>query len=401
MSPIAPPGKEVYADHASFSPVDGDVLSAMLPYYEAAYGNPSSLHHHGRKAGRALRVARERIASVLSVKPEEILFTGSGTEANNLAIVGAAKACRLRGNHVIVSAIEHPSVVEAAKSLEKEGFSVSHAPVRPDGTLDVEACVSLISEKTVLVSVMYVNNEVGTVQPIRELSRRIRECSGHDRPLIHTDACQAANVFPVSPAFLGADLMTLNSTKVAGPSGIGLLYKREGVRLEPLSRGGEQEQGLRAGTESLPLAVGFSLALAKAQHGCKKEYERLGELRSHFVNGLKKRIPGIRIHGDGDESKQSPAIVHVTVPRIEGEAMLLLLDSKGIYASTGSACASLRIAPSPVLLAIGHDADSIHGSLRFSFGKGTTKEDVDYILESFPVVTERLCSMSALKEKAV
>lgn len=396
MSNTAQHDKKVYADYAAFSPIDRDILAAMLPYYDEAYGNPSSLHERGRSAAKELGVARARAAAALAVGKEEIIFTSGGTEANSLALVGAARRRAERGRHIILSSIEHPSLTEAARQLAGEGFDISYAPVYQNGVLDIDACMSLVTKETILISVMYVNNEIGTIQPIRELSRRLRYIPEEDRPLLHTDACQAGNVLPLLPRELGVDLMTVNSTKLYGPSGIGLLYKRNGVALSPLLRGGEQEGGLRAGTESVPLAVGFSLALSAAQKRHEEESVRLRGLRNYFLNGLKNRIPRIHIHGD--EETQSPHIAHVTVPRIEGEAMLLLLDSYGIHASTGSACASLRIAASHVLMAIGHDADTIHGSLRFSFGRGTTKEDVDYILDRFPMVTERLCSMTAIKE---
>lgn len=398
MSHTALHDREVYADFAAFSPIDADVLSAMLPYYGEEYGNPSSLHLSGRRARKEFETARGRIASVLSVKKEEIILTSGGTEANNLSICGVARANRGRGDHVIVSAIEHPSVIEAAKRLKEEGWKVDFAPVRESGVLDLDACMALITERTVLVSVMYVNNEIGTIQPIKELSLRL-SALGNARPLLHTDACQAGNVLSLSPSCLGVDLMTINSTKLSGPSGVGLLYKKEGVRIAPLSLGGEQEGGLRAGTESLPLLVGFSLALSKAQKKYEEESVRLRGLRNYFINGLKNRIPHIRIHGEGEN--QSPSIVHVTVPRVEGEAMLLLLDHHGIRASTGSACASLRLSASHVLTAIGHNLDSVHGSLRFSFGKMTTKEDVEYVLEHFPIITDYLCSMTAIEEKRI
>lgn len=397
MSHIAPSGKETYLDYAAFSPTDEGVLSAMQPYYEASYGNPSSLHLPGRRAKKELEVARERIASTLLVEKEEIIFTSGGTESNNLAIIGIARANRSKGNHVIVSAIEHPSVLQAAKRLEEEGFDVSFAPVLANGTLDIDACMGLVTRKTVLVSVMYVNNETGTIQPVGELSKRLADLPENVRPFLHTDACQAGNVLPLSPCALGVDLMTVNSTKLSGPAGIGLLYRKRGINLEPMLVGGEQEGRSRAGTESVPLAVGFSLALSKAQRNCNEERVRLEGLRSYFVNGLRNRIPSIQIQGD--ERAQSPAIVHVTVPRIEGEAMLLLLDHYGIHASTGSACASLQLSASHVLTAMGHDVNTIHGSLRFSFGRKTAKEDLDRVLECLPLVTERLCSMTAIKEK--
>jgi cysteine desulfurase len=395
MSKIAQSDKHVYADYAAFSPVDQEVLSAMIPYYQGTFGNPSSLHALGRHAAHALRQARERVASTLAAHAEGVIFTGSGTEANALAIEGIARAYKSRGMHIVVSAIEHPSILEAAQAMEKEGFRVSLAPVRPDGTLDLDACMSLITEETILVSVMYVNNEIGTVQPLEELRRRMDGLDRRVRPLLHTDACQAANLFSLPGIVRHADLVTLNSTKVSGPAGVGLLYRKQSVKLDPVLRGGGQEWGARAGTENLPAIVGFSLALAKAQASHESEYERLSLLRMRFMDGLRMKIPGIVIHGES--GPQSPSIVHATVPSIEGEAMLLLLDAKGICASTGSACASMKLRASHVLTAVGHDPDIIHGSLRFSFGTGTSAEDIDLILRAFPVVTERLCSMTAHK----
>lgn len=387
----------VYADYASFSPIDKDILSAILPYYGEEFGNPSSLHECGRRSAKALREARERIARTLSVFPEEIIFTGSGTEANNLAIIGAARANKQKGDHIIISTIEHPSVMEAASLLEREGFRISRAPVQRNGVIDIDACMSLVTQSTILISVMYVNNEIGTIQPIKGLAEKLKSLPR--RPLLHTDACQTANVLPLDDIARHVDMMTINSTKVSGPAGVGMLLVHKGVLMSPVMVGGEQEKALRAGTENVPGIVGFSLALAKAQSIHESESVRLLGLRNYFCNGLKNRIPSVHIHGD--EATQSPSIVHVTVPRIEGEAMLLLLDGRGIHASTGSACAAMRITASHVLTAIGQDPDTIHGSLRFSFGKGTTKEHIDYILEAFPMVTDRLYSMTALTEKKI
>ena len=389
--------QEVYLDYASFSPIDSDVLLAMQPYYDEMYGNPSSMHQMGRNARTSLELMREKIASLMGVEQDELFFTGSGTEANTMAIVGVARASKQYGNHIIVSAIEHVSVLEAVKILEQEGFVVSIAPVLPSGVIDMKACLSLITEQTILISCMYVNNEVGTIEPVEELCERVKEIRKGKYPLVHTDACQVGNLFSLKPSSLGVDLMTLNGTKVYGPSGIGLLYKRTGIPLQPLFVGGEQEGGVRAGTESLPLIAGLATALTKAQEKREEEYRRLLLLRDYFVKGLMEAVPGIIIHGNNKEC--SPSIVHVTIREVEGESMLLLLDAEGVYVSTGSACASHSITPSHVLVAMGYDETIIHGSLRFSMGKGTTQEALAYVLEVFPSVVKRLRAISSLTQK--
>ncbi len=399
MSHTAQLDKHIYMDYASFSPIDKELLTSMEKYYGSNYGNPSSLHLCGRNAKQELYKAKEVMASVLSTAPEEIFFTSSGTEANLMAIAGIARSYQQKGNHIIVSAIEHASILETAKKLQREGFSVSIAPVKKNGVLDIDACISLITPNTILLSCMYVNNEIGTIQPIEELCRRVRAIQKEGFPLLHTDACQAGNILPLSVKQLGADLMTLNSTKVSGPAGVGLLYKRKDILIDPLIVGGEQEYGVRAGTEAVPLCIAFSLALKKAQERKNEEYSRLLALRQYFIAGLLKEIPDIHIHGD--MATQSPAIIHVTVPYIEGESMLLLLDSWGVYVSTGSACASYKIAPSHVLVAIGQNEEIIHGSIRFSMGRETTQEDIDYVLVVFPEVVTRLRSLSALKKITV
>jgi len=375
--------------------MDPAVLKAMLPYYSAEYGNPSSMHSSGRRAGGVIARVRREVADILNALPGEIIFTGSGTESDDTAILGVARASRTYGDHVIISSIEHKAVLESAHALQKEGFSVSIVPVGSDGILDVKACMKLVTDKTVLISVMYANNEIGTIQPIAELGKAIRAFRGEKAfPLFHTDACQAAGALDLDVKRLGVDLMSLNGSKIYGPKGVGVLYKKFGVTIEPLIVGGEQEAHLRAGTESVPLIVGFGAALAASNTMREKESARLIVLRDYFIAGLLKKIPTAILNGH--PTKRLPNNVHISIPHVEGEAILLMLDREGVEASTGSACSAYDLKPSHVLLAIGQTAEFAHGSIRFSLGRSTTKKDLDRVLEVFPPITQRLSNISAL-----
>lgn len=386
--------KETYLDYAANTPIDKEVVSHMLPFFDVSFGNPSSLHLRGRKSRKGIEDARGSIAKSIGACAEEIIFTGSGTEANNLAIIGIARAYKHKGNHIIISAIEHKSVIEAAHVLEQEGFVVSIVPVKNNGIIDVEECVSLITDRTILISVMYVNNEIGTIQPLKELSLEISKIKKNNLPYIHTDACQAITMLQVDVSELGVDLLTLNSSKVYGPNGIGLLFKKKGINIEPLLVGGGQENNLRAGTESVPLITGFAKALHIANEKRDSEYERLRTLQQYLRKELKNKIPHILFNGD--QNQCVPSLIHVTLPYIEGESMLMMLDNYGICVSTGSACSASDLRPSYVLTAIGQAPDIIHGSLRISMGRFTTKQEIDYFLEVFPKIVERLTSMSPL-----
>lgn len=387
-------GSGVYLDYSAATSIDQEVLAAMLPYYDGAYGNPSSIHARGRRARAVIEDARLRVASQIGAKQSEIIFTGSGTESDNLALFGAARANRARGNHVIISAVEHKAIMEAAHALMREGFEVSTLRVNRFGTIDADECLALMTEKTIFISVMYVNNELGTVEPIRELATMLHKRRRDAFPLLHTDACQASNLFSLRVDELGVDLMSVNGSKIYGPIGTGFLYRRDGVLLEPLIVGGEQEKRLRAGTESVPLIVGFTRAFEKAQSLREREYARLAELRNYFAAELARRIPTLDINGD--PNAYTPAIVHVSIPFVEGESMLLRLDAAGISVSTGSACSAFDLRPSHVLLAIGQNPELVHGSIRFSLGRHTTKEELAYVLEVFPKIVSELLSMSAL-----
>jgi len=317
-------------------------------------------------------------------------------------VLGAARAARLlagkagaRGNHIITSAIEHKAVLESAQQLKNEGFEVSILPVDAHGTINVEKCLKLVTDKTALVSVMYANNEIGTIEPIKELSAALQKHrAGGIFPLLHTDACQAAGFLTLNVAELGVDLMTLNGSKIYGPRGVGVLYKKKGVSLVPLIVGGEQEQHLRAGTESVPLIVGFAAALTKAERLRAEESARLGALRDFFIDRLLKKIPQAMLNGHPVD--RLPNNIHISVPNIEGESILLMLDRHRVEASTGSACSAYDLQPSHVLLALGQSAELAHGSIRFTLGRHTTKEELEYVLSVFPGIVECLTRLSAL-----
>lgn len=387
----------IYLDHAAKTPINSEVLAAMLPYFESKYQNASSLHHSGRSAAAVLRSARQRISACLEVHEDEVVYTGSGTEANNLAIRGAAHAAtrHTEGRHLIISSIEHPSVLESAKQLVAEGWSVSFVPVDHDGLVSADAVRVLIRPDTVLVSVMYVNNEIGTIEPIESIARVVRSVRrGNGYPLFHTDACQAAGVLPLKPKLLGVDLMTINGSKIYGPCGVGALYVRRGVPCAPIIVGGSQEYGLRSGTESVALIVGLSVALERAQANADSERSRLTSLRETFVQKLRTGVRGIKINGH--PTLVAPHIVHVTIPAVEGESLLLLLDEAGIEVATGSACSSHNLMPSHVLVALGVSEQDIHGSIRFSFGKSTTRSDLDTVLKVLPPLVGWLTKLSAI-----
>lgn len=386
---------DVYLDHAAGTAIDFRVLTLMNAYYGKGFHNPSSMHASGRRAKKEMEEARVSIARAIHAEHDEIIFTGSGTESDNLAIIGSARAAKKHGNHVIISSVEHRAVLEAAKSLTKEGFEVTLLPVDCYGRVDADTLVSHLREETILVSVIYANNELGTIVPIQELSEKISNSyAGRNRPLFHTDACQALSYLSIDTKALGIDLMSFNSAKLCGPTGIAALYKRRGVQIVPLMHGGEQEQLLRPGTEAVPLIKGFAHAVTLAERLREEERNRLMKLRYYFVQELQKRIPGLMVNGH--PTQVVPHIVHTTVPGIEGEAMLLMLDQHGISVSTGSACSAFDLRPSHVLSAIGQDSSLIHGSIRFSFGRDTSKEKLDYVLEVFPAVVSRLRSISSV-----
>lgn len=384
----------VYADHAAATPIDPEISAIVAQTMQTYHGNPSSLHRSGREARHVLEDARGRVAQVLGVEPYEIIFTSGGSEADNLAILGVTHAIDAPGTHLLISAVEHRAVLACGEVLLHEGHMVTYLPVNHAGRVDPDELSQFLRPNTALVSIMYVNNEIGTVEPIPQIASVIREytTSSAQQILLHTDACQAVGYLPISPRILGVDLLTLNGAKMYGPHGVGVLYRRKEVRVAPLTVGGDQEFGVRAGTESVALAVGFAYALERAEALRVNESARLTKLRTAFITQLTSLIPDIRINGH--ETYVAPHIVHVTVPGIEGESMLLMLDARGIEVATGSACSSTHLLPSHVLTAIGQPDDLVHGSIRFSFGRSTTIDDVYYTTHMFAEIIKTLSQVS-------
>ncbi len=396
---------QVYLDYASGTPTDPSVLHVMEMFSSDEYGNPSSLHRRGRKSARALIEAREKVAEFLHAKPSEIIFTASGTESNHLALLGVARAHKEHGKHILVSSIEHKAVLGACEILQQEGFEVEYIPVTEKGVVAVESVRSLIREDTILVSVMYVNNEIGTIQPIQELGEVIvsyRTKNVCTFPLFHTDACQATAYCNMDVTKLHVDLMTISGTKVYGPKGVAVLFKKEEVTLSPLLLGGGQEGGLRSGTENLPAICGLAQALLHTKSCKEEELKRLTILRDSMIRALTTSIEGIVITG-GDVPR-APHILHVIIPYVEGESLLLMLDERGFEVATGSACSSHSLSPSHVLLALGQDPESIHGSIRISFGRATTQRECeDFVFALFETVTylRNISSLTTTYAKAI
>ena len=380
----------VYADHAATTAVSDTALNAMLPHFTRAYGNPSSLYRFAQEAKTDLEQARADIAACLNARPEEIFFTSGGTEADNWALRGAAEWMALKGKptgHIITTAIEHHAVLHTAQYLEKRGYAVTYLPVDENGRVDPAAVEAAIRPDTLLISVMAANNEIGTVEPIGEIGRVAR---AHGI-LFHTDAVQAVGHIPVDVKAWNVDLLSLSGHKFGGPKGVGALYVRKSLRLPPLIHGGGQEKGRRSGTENVPGAVGMAAALKEAVGELDRESPRLAALRDRLIAGLT-AIPYARL--TGDPVNRLPGTASFVFEGVEGEALLLHLDAKGICASSGSACSSASLDPSHVLLAIGLPHAIAHGSLRLSLGAENTGEDVDYILETVSRVVEYLRNMS-------
>jgi len=382
--------KTVYMDHSATTPVRREVVEAMLPYFTGKYGNASSVHHRGREAREAVEEARRTVAAHLGAAPEEIVFTSGGTESDNHAIRGVAAAAGHRGRHVITSAVEHHAVLNTCKELEKDGFQVTVLPVDEYGLVDPQDLRTALRPDTILVTVMMANNEVGTVEPIRELAAVAAE---HGVPF-HTDAVQAVGKIPVDVGELGVDLLSISGHKFYGPKGVGVLYIRSGTRIRPVQVGGHHEKGRRAGTENVPGIVGLARALELACAHMEGEGQRLRRLRDHLQEGLTGSIEDVQLNGHPE--RRLPHMLNITFANAEGESMLLSLDAAGVCVSTGSACTSGTLEPSHVLAAMGVPAEMAHGSLRFSLGRVNTDEDVDYVLEKLPAIVRRLRKMSPI-----
>lgn len=384
----------VYADNAATTKTAPEVLEAMLPFFNEGYGNPSSLHQKGREAKSALTSAREKIAALLGAKPNEIYFTSCGSESDNWAIKGAAHANANRGKHIISTKIEHHAVLHSLESLEKEGFEVTYLDVDSDGRVSPEAVVAAMRDDTILVECMFANNEVGTIEPIKEIAAAVK--AKNPKTLVFTDAVQAVGNIPVNVSELGVDMLALSGHKIHTPKGIGALYIKTGTRIRNLVDGGGQERSKRGGTENVPYIVGLAKALDMAVSGLC-ETERVEKMRDRLIDGILENIPHTRLNGPREG--RLPGNVNVSFEFIEGESLLLLLDMAGICASTGSACSSSSLEPSHVLLAIGVPVELAHGSLRLSISRDTTDEDIDYILEKLPGIVKRLRDMSPLYEE--
>ncbi len=385
--------KRIYLDYAATTPCDPQVIKAMEPYFFDKFGNPSSIHTEGQEAKQAIEDARERLASFLGAKPEEIIFTSGGTESNNFAVQGVSYAQANKGNHIITSGIEHHAITEPCKFLEKRGFKVTYIGVDKYGLVSPEDIKKAITDKTILVSVMHANNEIGTIQPIAEIGKIVRG-SGI---CFHTDAVQTVGHIPTNVNDLDVDILSLSAHKFYGPKGMGALYVRKGTRIERFLRGGDQEKGRRASTHNTPGIVGLGKAIELCQDKMKDEAKFQTELRDRMIKEIKDKIPEVYLNGHPEQ--RLPNNVNFSIKYIEGESILLNLDMLGIAASTGSACTSTSLEPSHVLLAIGLPHEIAHGSLRLTMGRWTKKEDIDYLLEQLPGVVDKLRQMSPLYEK--
>ena len=384
--------KRVYLDNSATAKVSDEVISAMLPYFTEKYGNPSSLHTAGREAREAVEAARLQVANAIGATPAEIIFTSGGTESDNIAITGGALANMKKGNHIITSAIEHPAVIETCKHLEKDGFKVTYVPVDQEGILRLDELEKAITPETTLITVMQVNNEIGTIQPIREIGKIAKEKDIY----FHTDAVQAFGKVSVNVDDLGVDMLALSSHKIHGPKGVGILYLRKGTPVRSLIYGGGHEKGIRSGTENVAGIVGMGKACELAIRDFDRNVEHMTRLRDRLMDGLlgieHSRLNGSRI-------KRSPNNVNISYSFVEGESMVLLLDMKGIEVSTGSACSSKKLEASHVLLSCGLDPETAHGSLRMTNSKYNTEAEIDYVIETLPGIVSRLREMSPLYKK--
>ena len=382
--------RRIYLDYAATTPTHPLVLEAMLPWFTDGFGNPASIHSFGQETKGAIEEAREKVAGLVGAKSDEIVFTGSGTEADNFAIKGVAYAKEHEGKHIITTAIEHHAVIEPCKFLEKRGFKVTYLSVDGDGLVDLEEVKEAITDETILISVMHANNEIGTIEPIQEIGRIAK-----DREIcFHTDAVQTVGHLPVDVDELKVDLVSISAHKFCGPKGVGALYIRKGTKIVPFMHGGEQEHGRRASTQNVPGIVGFGKACQLAQQEMGQEKERLETLRDKLIKGILNRID--HVHLNGHPTQRLPNNVNISLEFVEGESILLNLDLVGIAASTGSACSSSVLEASHVLLALGLPHESAHSSLRLSLGQETTEKDVDYVLEKLPQIVKKLRAMSPL-----
>lgn len=385
----------IYLDNNATTKTDEEVVKAMMPYLLDNYGNPSSIYKIGRENKKVVEDSREKIAKILNCEPNEIYFTSGGSESDNTAIRGIAYSYKNKGNHIITSKIEHPAVLETCKQLEKEGFEVSYIDTDENGIVDLEELKKEIKQVTTLITIMFANNEIGTLQPIKEIG----EIAKKNNIIFHTDAVQAVGSVLIDVKELNIDSLSLSAHKFYGPKGIGVLYVRKGIKFEKFVNGGHQERNKRAGTENVAGIVGLAKAIELAYQNLEEHNKKIKELRDYYVEQVQEKIPYIKINGDME--KRLPGNSNISFRFIEGEGLLLNLDLKGICASSGSACTSGSLDPSHVLLAIGLPHEIAHGSLRISIGKYNTKEEIDYLVENLVEIVGRLREMSPLWEKFI
>lgn len=380
--------REVYLDYSATTPVKQEVLDEMLPYFTEKFGNPSSLYTKGIEAKEALILARSRVAKLIGAGEREVYFTSGGTEADNWAVIGAARSRRGKGNHIITTKIEHHALLHTCKDLERNGFEITYLDVDEKGLISLSQLEQAITDKTILISIMFANNEVGTIQPIKEIGS-VAKKSGI---LFHSDGVQALGNVAIDVKELGIDMLSISAHKIYGPKGVGALYIRKGLVIDNLVHGGAQEYKKRAGTENLPGIVGFGKACELADINLYSHIKNIGKLRDYFLSEIRKNIPYVDINGDMDH--RLPGNLNLIFNYIEGEAMLLYMDTKGIYASTGSACSSGSFSASHVLRSMGLPLEKAYSSIRFTVGDFTTKEDIDYVVEEVASIVEKLRTIS-------
>lgn len=385
--------ERIYLDYAATAPCDPEVLKTMEPYFIEKFGNPSSIHSFGQEAKKGIEDARQAVADFLGARPEEIVFTSGGTESNNFAIFGVAGALEKKGNHIITSVIEHHAITEPCKVLEKRGFSITYVKVDKTGLVDPQDIKKAITDKTILISIMHANNEIGVIEPIAEIGKIAKERG----IAFHTDAVQTVGHIPTNVNELNVDCLSISAHKFYGPKGVGALYIRKGTRINRFLHGGDQEKGRRASTSNVPGIVGMGKAIAKALDKMKEEADFQSGLRDKLIKGLMDKIS--KSYLNGHPTERLPNNVNISFEYIEGESILLNLDMLGIAASTGSACTSSSLEPSHVLLAIGLRPEIAHGSVRMTLGRWTKKSDIDFVIEVLPGIVDKLRQMSPLYEK--
>ncbi|WP_338546323.1 cysteine desulfurase NifS [Emergencia sp. JLR.KK010] len=385
--------RQVYLDYSATTPVKEEVLQEMIPYFTEQFGNPSSLYTMGLTSKEAVDKARSQVAALIGADSKEIYFTGCGSEADNWAVFGTVDKFKEKGNHIITTRIEHHAMLHSCEFLEKNGYKVTYLAVEPDGTVKPETLEAAITDQTILISIMMVNNEVGTIEPIKELAAIAKKHG----ILFHTDAVQALANVPIDVKDLGVDMLSVSAHKIYGPKGIGALYIRKGLRISNYMHGGAQEMGRRAGTENLAGIVGFGKAAELAKINMEEHIAHCSQLRDYLIDRITREIPDTFVNGTMEH--RHPGNANITFKYIEGESILLLLDYKGVSVSTGSACSSKSLEPSHVLTALGVPVEMVHGTVRFTVGDFTTKEDIDYVIESLKEIVEKLRALSPVNSE--